>query len=336
MASKMAVTIDQIAERVGVSSSTVARALRGDVKGAQKRSSQKVNEILRVSEELGYQPHWGARALSRGKTHSIGLLYSNAKWIFEDPMNDIAISFTESLQEQNYDLRLIPVTSSSDWKEIVYGNGVDGLAFLLHVPEPVHEVVRSARLPSVVLGDQFENAVHVMPDDAAGGYLAARHLIGLGHKRIVYYIADSIRPHVSVDQRKEGYERAMREAGLADQITVWHLSTEEAMGRLLGPDPPTAMIGYCHVEALRITHAAWAHGLSIPTDLSLIAFNDIAITENMTPPLSTVGYDTREIGKIGAKLLVQQIESPDQPNTKDVVVPERLNIRGTTAPVSKR
>jgi LacI family transcriptional regulator len=73
----MAVTIDEIAERAGVSASTVARVLRGDVKGVQERSARKAREILRISEELGYRPNWRARALSRGKTHTIGLLYSN-------------------------------------------------------------------------------------------------------------------------------------------------------------------------------------------------------------------------------------------------------------------
>ena len=249
-------------------------------------------------------------------------------------MNDIAVSFTEALQKRSYDLRLIPVKPSTDWKELVLGKGVDGLAFLLDVPEPAHEVVRSRKLPSVVLGDRFEDVPNVMPDDGSGGFLATRHLLGLGHKKIVYYVADTIRPHLSVSQRQEGYERAMRDAGLADLITVWHMSTNEAIARLLDEDPPTAMIGYCHVEALQVTHAAWAHGLSIPTDLSLIAFNDMAITENMTPPLSVVGFDTRGMGETGAEILVNQIESPSDRPHGDVLVSERLIVRGTTAPPS--
>lgn len=332
----MSVTIDQIAERVGVSCSTVARVLRGDVKGAQERSAHKAREILRISQELGYRPNWRGRALSRGKTHTIGLLYSNPKWIFEDPMNEIAISFTEALQQHNYDLRLIPVTASSDWKELVYGSGVDGLAFLLHVPEQAEEVVRSRRLPVVLLGDKMADAPHVVPDDVAGGYLATRHLLGLGHKRIVFYIADTIRPHVSVDERRLGYERAMLEAGLGDHLSVWHCDTDEAMGRLLGPDPPTAMIGYCHVEALRITHAAWAHGLSIPTDLSLIAFNDMAMTQHMTPPLTVVGFDTAEMGRIGAEMLTASIAGEFDEPPANVVLRQRLVVRSTTAALSGR
>ena len=210
----MAATIQQIAELAGVSTSTVARVLRGDVKGAQKRSARKSAEILRISDELGYQPVWSARALSRGRTRSIGLLYSNPKWIFEDPMNEIAISFTESLKDHNYDLRLIPANDSDNWKELVLGGAVDGLAMLLHTPETAQEALEKSGLPAVLIGDKLDaEAPHVVPDDVGGAYTATRHLIGLGHKRIVYHVDESIRPHVSVIERQEGYERAMREGG---------------------------------------------------------------------------------------------------------------------------
>lgn len=332
----MSVTIEQIAERAGVSSSTVARVLRGDVKGAQQRSARRAKEILRISEELGYRPNWRARAFSRGKTHTIGLLYSNAKWIFEDPMNEIAVSFTEALQEHNYDLRLIPVTETSDWKELVYGSAVDGLVFLQHVPQRTEEIIREKRLPYVLLNEKHGDAPHVATDDESGGYLATRHLLGLGHKRVGFYIADHIRDHVSVGERRAGYERAMREAGLGELITYWRCDTDEAMGRLLGPDAPTALICYCQIEALSITHSAWAHGLAIPTDLSLVAFNDMAMTKCMTPPLTVVGFDTAEMGRAGASMLVSCIEHPQADPPENVVLRQKLVVRGTTAPPSSR
>lgn len=332
----MSVTIDQIAKRAGVSSSTVARVLRGDVKGAQQRSARNAAEILRISEELGYQPNWRARALSRGKTHTIGLLYDNAKWIFEDPMNDVATSFTEALQRLNYDLRLIPVTGSSDWKELVYGSAVDGLAFLANVPEAAREVVRERRLPAVLLCDKFEDTPYASPDDETGGYLAARHLVGLGHKRVVFYIADDIRSHYSVTERQSGYRRAMTEAGLADEISVWRGDTDEVMGRLLSGDGTTAMVCYCHVEALRIMHAAWSHGLAVPTDISLVAFNDISVTEWMTPSLTVVGFDTADMGQAGAEMLISQITNPGQAAPDNVLIREKLIVRGTTAPPLSR
>ncbi|MAT69898.1 MAG: hypothetical protein CMJ58_10280 [Planctomycetaceae bacterium] len=332
----MSVTIEQIAKRAGVSASTAARALRGDFKGAQERSIEKAREILRISEELGYRPNWRARALSRGKTRSIGLLYTNPMWIFEDPMNEIAVSFTETLQSLKYDLRLIPVTKDEHWKELVYGGAVDGVAFMVSVPEEAGELLENQKVPVVLIGDKRAGTPSIVPDDEAGGYLAARHLIGLGHKKIVYYVHSDIRDHFSVNDRQAGYERAMREADLGDQIELWHCDTDVAMDRILSSDPPTALIGYCHVEALRIVHAAWAHGISIPTDLSLIAFNDMAMTQLMSPPLTVIGFDTAEMGRIGATMLYRLIEARDNGPSQHQVMRERLIVRSTTAPPQER
>ncbi len=326
-------TVDLIAARAGVSSSTVARVLRGDVKGAQKRSKQKATEILQISEELGYQPDWRARAFKRGKTHSIGLLYSDPKWIFDDPMNEISISFTESLQQHGYDLRLIPVSpDGNDWRELVLGRAVDGLALLLHVPEGAQDVIDKCGLPVVSLAERYREAPSVMPDDVGGAYSATRHLLGLGHKRIVYFVSETIRPHVSIDERRQGYEKAMREAGLDSQIDMWHCGIDQAMDRVLTPDGPTAVLGYCHIEALQITQAAWAHGLAIPTNLSLVAFNDMPMTACMTPPLTVVGFDTAEVGRLGADLLVAQVNGEAGATPINHTLRERLVIRGTTAP----
>lgn len=332
----MTITIDHIAERAGVSASTVARALRGDFKGAQERSVETAKRIIRISEELGYRPNWRARALSHGRTRSIGLLYSNPMWIFEDPMNEIAVSFTETLQGLKYDLRLIPVTNDQHWKELVYGGAVDGVAFMVSIPEEAREILKDSRVPVVLIGDKDGSTPCVVPDDESGGYVATRHLLGLGHQRIVYYVNDAIRGHYSVAERRAGYERAMREAGLDDLIQNWHCDIDEAVGQLLKPNPPTAMIGYCHVEALRIVHAAWTHGIAIPTDLSLIAFNDIACTELMTPPLTVVRYDTAKMGRLGAKLLCELIENGGGQEGNAEVLQERLIVRSTTARPSGR
>lgn len=333
----MTPTIGEIAKRAGVSASTVARALRGDTKGSQKRSIEKALEIRRISEELGYRPSWRARALSRGKTHSIGLLYSDPMWIFEDPMNEIAVSLTETLQRLKYDLRLIPVTEDEQWKELVYGGAVDAVAFLVSTPEGAEEIITSKIVPVVSIGDKRDDAPYVVADDEAGGYLATRHLLGLGHTKIVYFVSDTIRPHSSVDDRRAGYERAMREAGLEPLISCWYCSIEEAMGKLLSPERPTALIGYCHIEALGVTHGAWAHGCSIPTDLSLITFNDMAMTKQMTPPLTVISYDTAQMGCIGAKMLVDLIESDTgEATASNVVMPEKLTLRSTTAPPAFR
>ncbi|MEM8944366.1 MAG: LacI family DNA-binding transcriptional regulator [Planctomycetota bacterium] len=334
----LSATINDIAQKAGVSVSTVARVLRGDVKGAQKRSAEKAAEILRLSRELGYKPDWRARALSRGKTHTIGLLYSNPKWIFEDPMNEIAVSFTQSLQQHNYDLRLIPATSEEHWKDLVFGSAVDGLAMLQNIPKGTEDAIWKSGLPTILLNDKLNAEVpHVAPDDIGGAYSATRHLIGLGHKKIAFYVDETIRDHFSVQEREQGFREAIDEAGDSVEGDVWlRISSEDAINRLLARHRPTAMLAYCHVEALKITNAAWAHGLAIPTDLSLVAFNDMMMTKYMTPALTVVGYDLEDMGHRGAEMLVKRIGEPGEAALENVVLRPRLVIRGTTAPPSSR
>ncbi len=328
----MPASINDIAKRAGVSNSTVARALRGDVKGLQKRSAEKAAEILRLSEELGYQPDWRARALSRRKTQTIGLLYSDPEWIFDDPSNQVAVSFTQALQKQNYDLRLIPAQSEEHWKELVYGGAVDGLAMLVHTPEGTEEAIWKSGLPTILLNNKIDGVPHVVPNDVAGAYAAARHLISLGHQRIVFLVSESIRPHVSISEREQGFLQAIDEAAEGVQGNVWRCSMEEAIDRLLAPERPSAVLAYCHVEGQRISHDAWKHGISIPRDLSLIAFNDTMATSCMTPPMSVVGFDLETMGRQGAEMLVRQIEQPDRQTLENVVLRQKLIIRGTTAP----
>ncbi len=252
-------------------------------------------------------------------------------------MNEIAVSFTRYLQSQGYDLRLIPVSEDGHWKELVYGGGVDAVAFLLNIPEGAEEILSARPVPIVGVGVQAPGVtLYVGSDDAMGSYLAARHLIALGHERIVYYVSDTIRPHRSINARRTGYERAMEEAGLSAMASTWHFGTDDAMARLLKPDRPTAMIGYCHIEAFRITHAAWSHGLVIPTDFSLIAFNDLLVTRYMSPPLTVVSFDTAEMGRMGAEMLINRLRLGDDASIENVVLPQNVVARGTTAPMSKR
>jgi len=98
-----------------------------------------------------------------------------------------------------------------------------------------------------------------------------------------------------------------------------------------GPDKPTAVLCYCHVEAMAVYLAAWKRGVRIPDDLSVIAFNDLQTTRYMTPPLTTMGFNTAHIGRVGANLLVRQIESDDV-ETERVVITEKLIERQSTAP----
>jgi LacI family transcriptional regulator len=334
----MPVTIYEIAERAGVSSSTVARILRGDVKESHRRSAETAQRIRRIASEMGYRANLRARAFSRGRTHGIGLLYTDDAWIFEGMNTEVVNSLVRALQRAGYHLVFVPVDASGSWEEIVLGGQIDGGVVFQTLPAEVRDSLRERQLPLVLLGDNSDATVsQVVVDDFAGAYAATKHLIGLGHKRILLFVHQSVKPHCSVEERQAGYRAAMAEAGLAPHECL-RVAEEDAVDILVrGHDRPTAVICYSNLESTLVVHAMWQFGVSIPGELSVIGFNEIFATRYMTPPLTTVGFDAAKIGEYGAQLVLKELVATAGPRKPTVLtVKPRLVVRSSTGPVAQK
>ncbi len=334
----MSVTIYEIAERAGVSSSTVARILRGDVRESQRRSAANAQRIRDLACEMGYRPNLRARAFSRGRTHGIGLLYTDDAWIFEGVNTKVVNSLVRSLQREGYHLVFCPVDESGSWEEIVLGGQIDGGVVFQTLPAEVAEAVRERQLPLVLLGDDSDPGMsQVVVDDFAGAYSATKHLLGLGHRRVMLFVHESIKPHCSVDERLSGYRTAMDEAGVMSCESL-RVSEGEVVDMLVrGADRPTGVVCYSDLESTLLVHALWQYGMAIPGDVSLVGFNDVFSTRYMTPPLTTVGFDAAKIGELGTQLVLEQVgatEGKRKPVTK--TVKPTLIVRGSTCSPGSR
>jgi LacI family transcriptional regulator len=332
----MSVTIYEIAERAGVSSSTVARILRGDVKESHRRSVETAQRIRRIANEMGYRPNLRARAFSRGRTHGIGLLYTDDAWIFEGMNTEVVNSLVRSLQRAGYHLVFAPIDDSGSWEEIVLGGQIDGGVVFQTLPNKVSAALRERALPLVLLGGNSDPTVsHVVVDDFAGAFAATKHLIGMGHKRILLFVHKSVKPHCSVQERQAGYRAALAEAGLSP-IECLQSPEEDAIDMLIrGSERPTAVVCYSNLEATLVVHAMWQYGVSIPGELSVVGFNDLFATRYMTPPLTTVGFDAAKIGKLGAQLVLKEIDAAEADEDKAptvLSVKPKLIVRGSTGP----
>lgn len=329
----MAATIYHIAERAGVSSSTVARVLRGDTKGVSPKAAVRAAKIRKLAEEMGYKRNWRAQAFSRSKTHAVGLFHTHVAWVHEGTMGEVAGGFAAAMSERGYHVVIVPYDPEGRWCEFLEDGRLDGIAISHYMPRDAEQAIAEAALPAVLLVDKSVSEwPAVYTSDRQGAYEATRHLLKLGHRRIAMYLHDSIRKHFSVEDRHAGYDDAMTEAGLADATEFWHVGEHKLPELLVGrSDPPTAVLCYCHVESMAIYLAAWRLGLRIPADLSVIGFNDLTMTRYMTPPLTTMGFCTDYIGRVGAELLVQRIESPES-ETENVVVHHQLIERLSTGP----
>ncbi len=330
----MSVTIYEIAEKAGVSSSTVSRVLRGD-SGEQRPSSMaRAADIRRIALELGYRPNIRARGFSQRRTYAIGMLYTEDAWLFEGMNTQVVSSVVRTLQQSGYHLVFAPIDESGTWEEIVLGGQIDGALVFQKMPDHVSEALRERKVPTILLGDNSDPTLsHIIVDDFSGAYAATKHLIGLGHKRIMYHVNDAVKPHYSISERQRGYEAALAEHGLESLEFI--RPTEDAIHQIVHNEAnrPTAIVAYSNYEATLLVHAMWQYGVSIPADISIVGFNDLFATEFMTPPLTTVGYDAVRIGEKGAEMVVQEIESPLEERTLQVIqIKPKLVVRGSSGP----
>lgn len=221
----------------------------------------------------------------------------------------------------------------------------------------LYHLVQEGRLP-VVFVDRSLDALScdcVLSDNFSGGYMATRHLIELGHRRIAFLSRPILRLEPVAD-RFEGYRQAMADAGqeplppLLVGVPDKELSHQEALRAyrqgtsdelqqiaeiLKRPDRPTAIFAMNDLMALQVLRAAERVGLTVPDDLSLVGFDDMDVLTQLGIPLTTVAQDTFALGRRAAELLIGRVEGYRGPPRKEVIS-TRLQVRQTTGAPSTR
>ncbi|MCS6844047.1 MAG: LacI family transcriptional regulator [Caldilineales bacterium] len=332
----MAVTIYDVAKQAGVGVGTVSRVLNGNP-NVRPETRQRV---LAVIEELNYHPSPIARRLSLRKTLTIGVIAP----FFTRPSIVERLRGIEALvAESDYDLVVYnvetPERRDACFRSVVAGHRVDGL-IVIHLAPTDDDVRRWAQAQTpVILVDTRHPALHrVVIDDVAGGHLATRHLIELGHRRIGY-ISDWLDEpfhFTSSRDRLLGYQRALAEAGLPFR-PEYHRQGDHGreQARQMAHDllrlapRPTAIFAHSDTQALGVMQAAADLGLRVPEDLSVVGFDDIEMAEYAG--LTTVRQPLAETGRKGIELLLRLMDDPSLP-TACVELPIELVVRRTTAP----
>jgi DNA-binding LacI/PurR family transcriptional regulator len=174
-------------------------------------------------------------------------------------------------------------------------------------------------------------------DDVAGGRLATQHLIDLGHRRIGY-VSDALENpfhFVSSHNRYDGYRQALDGAGIPFRPEYHqqgehglHQAREMAQALLSLPEPPTAIFAASDTQAMGVLEAARTLGLKVPTDLSVVGYDDIELAEYLG--LTTMYQRLFESGQEAVRLLLNAIEDPTAEPVRSVLLPQ-LIVRDTTS-----
>lgn len=335
------VTIRDVAKLAGVGVGTVSRVINGSTAVRPATRAR----VKRAIERLGYRPNPSAQRLSRGRTHTIGVI---APFLIADSFIHRLRGIESVLRDSEYDLVLFNVNWHQSRDRTFYHlpgpERLDGLIIISIAPtEGEVAQIQSTGLPVVLVDSVHPKLHYVGIDDVAGGELATQHLLFYNHRRIAF-VSDFIEPtggdnshNASNQDRLAGYQIALAEAGIpATPAYVCQggrgaQSARRLTQELLSlPEPPTAIFAATDLKAIAVISTAEEMGVSVPDELSVIGYDDVEMAEYVN--LTTIRQPLFESGVWGARLLLQLIDSPT-PELQQTLLPIELVIRKTTARV---
>jgi LacI family transcriptional regulator, galactose operon repressor len=312
------VTIDEVARHAGVSKATVSRVLNGVDGHVSKATIQGVRDAI---DELGYIPNRLAANLKQNRSMTVGLVVADVTNPF---YATAALGVEETLGEMGYSVILAntrnELANEIRQMRVFLESRVDGLIIATPFREGTDDVQRAIERGTrvVVINSALEgtDADSVVVDNEGGAATATRHLIDLGHRRIGL-IAGPASTSSGAD-RTAGFVRAHREIGLEADASLIHEADftksggATAMQRLLDAAArPTALIAANNQMAVGALGVARRLGVSIPTELSFISFDDLDWYELATPQITAVAQPAYDTGVAAARLLLGRLSSPD-------------------------
>jgi DNA-binding LacI/PurR family transcriptional regulator len=345
----MPVTIEDVAQRAGVSTATVSRALRG----LPHVSAETRARVAGIAVDLGYVASRSASNLATGRTRTVGVVTPHiGKWFFSTALE----ALERELSSCGYDVMLtvLPPTSGPDRRP---GTGVGRPPFdpeqlrqrvdavaVLTVPLTGTELdaLRRLQLPVVFIGGSVSGVMSVRIDDLAVGRLATQHLLDLGHRRVAHLGGDPLEPlnfHAPVD-RRAGWSSARRAARIqpaAPDDPPGYFTVEggwTGMRRLLAlDDPPTAVFAGSDEMAFGALGALREAGRSAPDDVSVVGVDDHELAA--AAGLTTIRQPVIGQGRTAAGLLLQALapQTGAAHVSEHVLLPVELVERCSTGPV---
>lgn len=352
------VTLQTIADHLGVSRTTVSNAYN---RPDQLRSDLR-DRILEAAANLGYRgPDAAARMLRTGRMGTIGLLFTeDLRFVFTDPdTTQFMQGVAETSALAGTGLTLLPVPLGVDVVDsAVPSAAVDGyLVFSVAEAHPALQWILRRRVPVVVVDepDLGTATSFVGIDDRAGARMAAEHLVGLGHRRIGVLLGrptvdSSAGPMSRADieqvtvriarERMAGYEDAVGALGLGpESMVVWEAGANDpdagrrAAREMLETHPEiTGLLCFNDQLAIGAAQAGERIGRSIPSELSIVGFDDIPRAATWDPPLTTIRQPLVDKGRSAAELLMQQIADGGRGR---IELPIELVVRESTAPPTR-
>ncbi len=330
-------TIKDVAALAGISYTTVSHVLN---------KTRPVSEEVRLKVEaaiqlLDYVPSAVARSLKAKTTATIGLLVPNS---LNPYFAELARGIEDYCERNGYCVILCNSDDNPDkqrsYLRVLLEKRIDGLIVASAGGDSgLAQGLAGVRTPMVIVDRGLEglDADLVRIDHEYGAYLATRHLLQLGHRDIASIGGPA---HTSVAQmRLAGFCRALKEAGV--QVPTERMIESDftstggynAAAVLLASNPPTAIFAGNDMMGIGALRAAAERNIRVPSELSVIGFDDIQMSRYVYPALTTVGQSILQLGEMAAQVLLRRIAAPQLATDQQIVTPS-IVLRESTAPLS--
>ncbi|MFG2894115.1 LacI family DNA-binding transcriptional regulator [Streptomyces sp. NPDC048248] len=336
--SRSPATMPDVARRAGVSVSTVSRTLRG----LPTVSPATRHRVEQAAKELSFSISRSASSLVTGRTGRVAVMVPTLQSWF---MGAMLAGLSSVLRAADLDLLIYDVPSMTEraafFERLPARRNADALlvaSFDLSATE--RERLDELGMPVVFVSQQMAGRAGVRVDDVEGGRHGTQYLVNVGHRRIAFVQTDSGKGFsFSAQERVEGYRKVLAESGIpVDESLVFRGGTgrragADAVAHLLSaPQPPTAVFAESDEVAIGVLQALRTSRIQVPEAISVLGFDNHEMAELFD--LSTVAQSPDEVGRAAGELVRSILENDEADDARQVVLPTRLILRGSTAPLA--
>lgn len=332
-----------IAKLAGVSTVTVSNVINGKY---HKASKETVERIQKIVEETHYQPSATARSLIMKRSRIIGVvipnLHSTDSFTVSPYNAQILGHLDRYIRNQGYYMMLHCVVQSAEVLPSLATWNVDGVFLLGVAPEDAAALSQRLSIPTVFVDTYTDepSLAAIRIDDRKGGYLAAKHLLDQGHRRIAFVSPSTRYPGV-MQERFQGFCQALQEQGLTfpeeDQFTITDTLYERGMdvGEAIAARPEiTAVAAMADVLALGVMEGLRQGGRRVPEDVSITGFDDLPECRYAYPKLTSISQHMEEKVRIAGDYLFAMLRGEQCPGGSRIVDVEVISRQSVAPPPS--
>jgi LacI family transcriptional regulator len=309
------VGIKEVAKEAGVSIATVSYVINN--KSSESLSTETVEKVLAAVKKLGYVPNLSARILASNKSNLIGVVIPqtepNKEFMFSNPFySEFLSSFEYTARINGYHVLISGTNADEKYIEVAKKRNLDGIVILGVNSQDEKKELENSDIP-IVMVDSYVKSHHfstLSTDDRYGGYIAAKYLIDKGHKKIAIVTGSVSEDGVNYE-RLNGYKDALQENGIQfeERFTftgnvAYEYGVEIADKINLLKDEITAVFCTADILAMGLIKGLGRHGIKVPSDMSVMGFDDVFIARVTDPALTTVNQNVSAKGERAAKMII--------------------------------